>query len=90
MTIFLITLINIVFRVYFFLILVRVIFSWIQVRDNVFTRFVYGMTEPVLRPFRRLIPPRPSFPIDFSPIVAIIVLGIIERVLMAILPRIFF
>ncbi len=59
-------------------------------RDNAFSRFIYGMTEPILRPLRRLIPPRPSFPIDLSPILAIIALEIIERVLVAILLRVLF
>ena len=77
----LVSVIHTVFRVYYFLIIVRVVMSWIRVGDNAVTRFVYEMTEPVLGLFRRLIPPRPSFPLDLSPILAYVVLQLIESLL---------
>ncbi len=70
---------------YYALILIRVVFSWIRVSDNALTRFVYEVTEPVLGLFRRLIPPRPTFPIDFSPIIAFIVLQVIETIILKVL-----
>ena len=80
-----IKIIQIVFNVYYVVLLLRVIFSWIRVEDNFFTRFVYEITEPILGLFRRLIPPRPSFPIDFSPIIAFVVLQLLESIIIRVL-----
>lgn len=73
-----------VFKVYYFLLIARVIMSWISLGDNPLTRFIYDTTEPVLGLFRRLIPPRPSFPLDFSPILAFVVLQVVESILLRI------
>lgn len=81
----LIIIVHTVFRVYYALILLRVLMSWVQVGDNFATRFIYEMTEPVLGLFRRLIPPRPSFPLDLSPIFAYVVLQLAESLLVRLL-----
>jgi len=57
------------------------------VGENPVTRFIYEVTEPVLGLFRRLLPPRPSFPIDFSPILAFIVLQLLENIVTRIILR---
>ena len=75
--------VRVVFYVYYLLIMVRVLMSWIKVGDNFLTRFVYEMTEPVLGLFRRIFPPRPSFPLDISPIFAFIALRLIETLLLS-------
>ena len=65
------------FRAYFILIFVRIILSW--VRHNPYMpvfRFIYEITEPYLRVFRRIIPPIGM--IDLSPIVALLALQFIE------------
>ena len=56
---------------YFFLIIAAVILSWVggQLRHPVIP-LIYQLTEPVLRPFRRFIPPIAG--IDLSPIFALI------------------
>jgi YggT family protein len=56
---------------YFFLIIVSVILSWIGggVRHP-FIPLIYQLTEPVLRPIRRVIPPIAG--IDLSPLFALI------------------
>ena len=78
------TVIHTVFRVYYVLIILRVLMSWVQVGDNFVTRFIYETTEPVLGLFRRLIPPRPSFPLDLSPIFAYVALQLLESLLVRI------
>ncbi len=72
------------FEVYNWLIIVRVFLSWIphDPYRPVF-RFIYEITEPVLAPFRRLMGGRMM--IDFSPIIAIIVLQFVERLIIDIL-----
>ena len=56
---------------YFFLIIASVILSWIgaQMRHPVIP-LVYQLSEPVLRPFRKIIPPIAG--IDLSPLFALI------------------
>jgi YggT family protein len=51
--------------------------------DNPLVRFVYEITEPVLAPLRRIVP-RIGM-IDITPIVAIVLLQIIENVLSQVL-----
>ncbi|MEX0673323.1 MAG: YggT family protein [Gaiellaceae bacterium] len=68
--------------VYILLILVYVLSSWIRVPYNPWLnriqRFLYDVCEPYLRLFRRVLPP--LGPIDLSPVVAIIVLYVIQSV----------
>ncbi|MBI2830902.1 MAG: YggT family protein [Chloroflexi bacterium] len=60
-------------------ILVRAIFSWVSPRPNAFTDFLVTITEPVLAPLRRVVPR--LGPVDFTPLVAIVLLQIIARIL---------
>jgi YggT family protein len=63
------------------LILGRVIVSWTNPSGGGgLTAFLYQATEPILAPIRRLIPP--SAGIDWSPMIAILLLGVITRVLL--------
>jgi YggT family protein len=78
--------INIAFWVYGALIIIRVILSW--VRHNPYQpalRFVYEITDPYLNFFRRFIPPVGA--IDLSPIVALFVLDILQRLVFWLLFR---
>jgi YggT family protein len=50
---------------------------------NRIQRFLYDVCEPYLRLFRRLLPS--AGPMDFSPILAVIALGAIDRFLIWIL-----
>ena len=65
------------FMAYWVLIIIRIVLSW--VRHNPYQpifRFIYEITEPYLRIFRRIIPNIGM--IDISPIVALIALRFIE------------
>ena len=68
-----------VIRLYTLVLVIRMIFSWVppQHRQNEFYRFLYTITEPVLAPFRRILPPMGG--IDFSPILLFIILSLIAR-----------
>lgn len=58
-----------VIRVLKYAILIRVLLSWVQSGyPGKFTIFIYEITEPVLRIFRRILPRMGM--IDLSPIVA--------------------
>ncbi|HEX6585321.1 MAG TPA: YggT family protein [Solirubrobacterales bacterium] len=80
------------FLVYFILIFIRILLSWIPrmpyqpwLRASV--DFVHQVTDPYLNIFRRIIPPLGGggFAIDLSPILAIIVLSIVWRVVVALI-----
>lgn len=60
-------------NLFVYAIFIRIILSWISPGSyNPATAIIQTLTEPVLRPFRRLIPPMGGF--DISPIFAIILL----------------
>lgn len=68
-------------NLFMFAIFVRIILSWVSPGQyNPATAIITTLTEPVLRPVRRLIPPLGGF--DISPIFVIIGLGALTRVLM--------
>ena len=69
-------------QVYSFMLLARIIFSWIPNIDraNPIVHFLYQITEPVLDPVRRSIPSLGM--IDISPIVVLVGLHILQRILL--------
>ncbi len=74
-------LISLGIEIYCFIIFARVVFSWLpaHTRQNPVYEIIYRMTEPVLRPVRRRLPPMQG--IDLSPIVVIVVLYALRYVL---------
>jgi len=82
------TTIQFFFDILFLLILVRILLSFLpQFRSNAIAEMVFGITEPILSPFQRIIPPVGMF--DISPMVAIIVLGILQQVLLFLIANAF-
>ena len=77
-------LIDLVFRAIDLLILLRVLFSWINLGPgNDLVRLVYQLTEPILAPLRRYIPPFGG--LDITPMVALMLLALVKRLLVDIL-----
>ena len=65
---------------YSLIVLVAVVMSWMQVPPaNPIARFVHTMTEPVLDPIRRALPPMGG--LDFSPMVLLIGLQMLGSLL---------
>lgn len=81
--------VEVAFYVYSTILIIRILLSWI--RHNPYQpviRFIYEVTDPYLRLFRRIIPPYGQ--IDFSPLIAFFVLDfIIQPLVMRILYLIF-
>jgi YggT family protein len=71
------------FQVLYWLIIARVILSFFRSPSNPVTRFIYEVTEPVLVPFRRILPKGGM--IDFSPFLAILSLSLLELLLLNII-----
>jgi len=81
--------VNVFVSVYTLVIFVYIITSWLRLPYspwlNRIQRFLYDVSEPYLRLFRRLLP---SFgPLDLSPMIGIIVLWLVDRVLITVLDR---
>jgi YggT family protein len=80
--------VNLVFlsvRLFAFAIIIRVVLSWVsQGGYNPATAIIASLTEPVLRPFRRLIPPIGG--LDISPIFAMILLFAVSIVVNGLKP----
>ena len=60
------------------LIIIRALLSWVNPDPyNVIVQFIYKVTEPLLAPFRRLIPAY-SIGIDLSPIFALLAIWFLK------------
>lgn len=71
----LIWLVSLAFQIYTWLIVARVILSYVRLRTHhPVLRFIYEVTEPLLDFFRRLLPQTGAF--DFSPLLAVFFLQI--------------
>lgn len=69
-------------QLYSLIILARVLMSWVQIDPySPLARTIFQLTEPVLEPIRNLLPPTAG--LDFSPIIAIILLQVVETLLVA-------
>lgn len=64
-------------QIFSFLILIRVLLSWLPMsRSSSIANFIYSATEPILEPIRRILPPLGG--LDFSPLVAMVLLQVIS------------
>src|SRR5229473_7065509 len=81
------TFVNVFVSVYSLLILLYIIASWLRLPYsswlNRIQRFLYDVSEPYLRLFRRLLPS--MGPLDLSPMVGVVVLIVIRVLLFRIL-----
>lgn len=74
----LLTLLNI----YMWVIIIRALISWVNPDPyNPIVQILIRITEPVLRPLRRLVPPRKLGGLDVSPIIAILLIQLIRQTL---------
>ena len=76
--------INLLFYALWAAILGRVIISWLNLSpDNPFVVVLYQITEPILAPIRRVLPQMGM--LDLSPMIALIIMMVIQRVLLRLL-----
>jgi YggT family protein len=77
----LVSLVLLTINLFFWLVIIRIILSWVAgTTYNPAIAIVYALTEPLLRPFRRLVPDLGGF--DISPIFVLIALGALMRLVM--------
>lgn len=73
--------VRLVLELYRWTLFARVILSWVPVNPyNPVVRFIHDMTEPVMAPFRRILPPVGG--IDFSPILLFAVYSFVMRLIL--------
>ena len=79
-------LISMIFNVIYFLLVIRIVLSWLAVDSyNEIIHIIYKMTEPILAPFRRL--RLVVGAVDFSAIIAFIVLAFLRNFIVGILTQ---
>ena len=77
--------VSILFNILSVAILARVVLSWFNVNPfHPVISVLDQITEPILSPLRRVIPPMGM--IDITPIVALLLLQFLERILLAVIP----
>lgn len=85
---FLIQIVNIAFSVLIWLVIIRCLLSFIPHNPyQSIIRFVYEITEPIMAPFRRLVPPIGM--LDISPIVVVIALELVRWAVIRIILMLF-
>ncbi len=82
-------LVNAIFAIAEFIMLARVVISWLPIdRNNKYVDLLYRITEPVLAPIRRMLDRTPlggSSTFDFSPLIVLLLIGVLQNIVMRIL-----
>jgi YggT family protein len=80
-----ISLINLLFTIFYVLLWARIILSFVRPDPyhptwGPIVRAIYDLTEPVLAPIRRLLPPMAG--LDFSPLIVFLVARLLQSVVL--------
>lgn len=71
--------IHLALMIFMWIIIFRAILSWVSIPSLYRVSVIlYNLTEPVLRPFRRIIPPNRLGGIDITPIIIILLIIFID------------
>jgi YggT family protein len=74
-------LVNLVLQAYFWIIIARAVLSWVNPDPfNPVVRFLYRVTEPVLRPIRRRLPTM-QMGLDLSPMIVLLAIYFLQSFL---------
>jgi YggT family protein len=64
------------------IVIIAALISWVNPDPrNPIVRFLHAVTEPLFRPFRKLLPPYRTGNIDFSPLFVILIIFLLSRFL---------
>lgn len=87
---FLISVVRVLFELVRLALIARVLLSWLPGLDlrNPIVRLLDDLTEPILAPIRGILPSTGG--IDFSPLVAFLVLSVVERLVLGLLLQVVF
>jgi YggT family protein len=72
---------HLVLNIYIWILVARAIISWVNPDPyNPIVRFLYRVTEPVLRPVRNMLPLQ-GIGLDLSPMIVLLVIYVLDRFL---------
>lgn len=78
--------VSILAQALYWAILARVLISWLPIsRESAIVQLLYGITEPILGPIRRILPSMGG--LDLSPMVALILIMVAQQVIQQVLMR---
>ena len=84
---------DVFFEILYFLILIRIILSWLSnARNTGAGGLIYQLTEPILGPIRNMINNSPiggGMMLDFSPVIALFIMKIISSIIKAVIMFVF-
>jgi YggT family protein len=64
------------------IVIIAALISWVNPDPrNPIVRFLHAVTEPLFRPFRKILPPYRTGNIDFSPLFVILLIFLLSRFL---------
>ena len=73
---------HVVLILYMWIVIFRAVLSWVRVPSLYpVTVVLQNLTEPVMRPFRKLVPPKALGGIDITPIIVILVILFVDSFL---------
>lgn len=72
-----------ILRIYEYVLIARILLSWFPVNwHNQPFKFLRDITDPIMEPFRRLVPPLGM--IDISPMLLFLVIIVLQRILLGV------
>lgn len=78
---FIVTFVDVLFQAYWWLLMARFLISWLPSvnYNHPIVEFLFKVTNPVVRPFRGIVPPlqTASGSVDFSPLILFLVLRLV-------------
>ncbi len=78
--------VDMAFNIYFFIVIARALISWVNPDPyNPIVRFLHNATDPVLYRLRRFLPFLQQGTFDFSPIVLLILLSVVQQLIIGFL-----
>lgn len=83
--------IDVIFWVWYFALLARVILSWVRLSpwhpiSRRVAPFIYAITEPLLRPIRKVLAKyQAGSALDFSPFIAYLLLQVVHTIILRVL-----
>lgn len=85
-----ISILDVLFQIYWWILIGRFALSWVPNVDysHPVVKFIHTITDPVVRPFRGIIPPHGN--IDFSPLILFLILRLTYPLLKNLLVDIIF
>ena len=90
----LMTIVSHFFNALYILIVLRVVISWMRMRDNnPISRFVATLTDPLISPAQKLVRRSPlggsGVPLDISPLVTLFVLSFVSESIIAVIVAVY-